>query len=337
MPLDSLLAMSPDGFVCFSGDGTLRFANPGFCCLFDCTPEEMRQVGRRDFVAWLACRLGVLPDDFIDSVPQRLVLPGVPRRTLNAEMRSTVDGSQVFHFRDPAVAAASPAEEFLGAAAQALRTPMVSTFGLVEFLLAGQFSEEARHDLLLLIHRQIKRMIGTATELLELARIEDAKGRNLLIETQPLGPIVRRSIETWPPSPVQRLEVDLRHETALVAIDAARIQGAVEKLLAHARLHTPPGGVVRLCTLLAEGPAGSELGLAVSDEGTGLQSLQLARLFERRYHSTQPSGSPEASLGMAIVKETIEAHGGRINVHSEYGHGTTVTMWLPVQQALAAA
>jgi signal transduction histidine kinase len=61
----------------------------------------------------------------------------------------------------------------------------------------------------------------------------------------------------------------------------------------------------------------------------GMTDDQLSRVFERFYRADTAGTIPGTGLGMSIVKEIIDLHGGRVEVHSKPGEGTTVTLWLP--------
>ena len=72
-----------------------------------------------------------------------------------------------------------------------------------------------------------------------------------------------------------------------------------------------------------------EVGLSVRDHGIGMTPVQLARIFDRFYRADTSGSIPGTGLGMAIVKEIAELHGGSVMVQSRYGEGTVVTVWLP--------
>jgi len=76
------------------------------------------------------------------------------------------------------------------------------------------------------------------------------------------------------------------------------------------------------------------VGLRVADHGIGMTPEQQARIFERFYRADASGNTPGTGLGMSLVKEIIELHGGRVDVFSEIGTGTVVTLWLPVGRNL---
>jgi signal transduction histidine kinase len=80
--------------------------------------------------------------------------------------------------------------------------------------------------------------------------------------------------------------------------------------------------------VIPAGDASEFLGLRISDHGIGMSKEQLARVFERFYRADTSGKIPGTGLGMSIVKEIVELHGGHIELASKVGAGTTVTIWL---------
>jgi signal transduction histidine kinase len=71
-------------------------------------------------------------------------------------------------------------------------------------------------------------------------------------------------------------------------------------------------------------------GMRVIDRGIGMTPDQQARIFERFYRADPSGNIPGTGLGMSLVKEIMDLHGGEIEIDSAPGVGTTVTLWLPV-------
>ena len=111
-----------------------------------------------------------------------------------------------------------------------------------------------------------------------------------------------------------------------VRADATRMQQVLGNLVVNALRHTPPQGSVRLSAFSLEDGARIEL----TDTGAGIAPEDLPFIFERFWKRDalgKPSGG--SGLGLAIAHRFVEAHGGRIDVTSEPGAGTTFTIWLP--------
>jgi len=125
--------------------------------------------------------------------------------------------------------------------------------------------------------------------------------------------------------------VTLRHEVAAavrdVDADPGRLGQVLRNLLDNALTHTPPGGVIRASATRA----GPEVTIAIEDSGPGIPAEHLPHVFDRFYR-VDPSRSRTsggAGLGLAIVRQLIEAHGGEVWAESEPGRGARFTLRLP--------
>ncbi len=127
-----------------------------------------------------------------------------------------------------------------------------------------------------------------------------------------------------------RLIADLQKVTDSL-FDADRMRQVVDNLLSNAIKFSPSGSVVNVTC----GQAGRILDIAVTDQGPGIPSEDLDRLFDTfEKLSAQPTGGEKSTgLGLSIVKSIVDAHGGEIEVDSEVGRGTTFIVHLPVESA----
>lgn len=112
--------------------------------------------------------------------------------------------------------------------------------------------------------------------------------------------------------------------------DSSRIEQVLLNILSNAITYTPDGGLIEL----SAGQVADEIWCRVKDNGVGIPVEDLPRIFERFYRvdrarSRQSGGT---GLGLAIAKEIIEAHHGYIDLQSHYGHGTVITMTLPISR-----
>ncbi len=109
-------------------------------------------------------------------------------------------------------------------------------------------------------------------------------------------------------------------------------------LLRNALHHTPPGGLVAVEALPAT--EGERIEVRVTDTGVGIPPEDLPHIFERFYRGGDPSrhrdGTSGAGLGLAIVRELIEAMGGRVEVERTRGEGTRFRVTLPLAVAEGA-
>jgi signal transduction histidine kinase len=143
---------------------------------------------------------------------------------------------------------------------------------------------------------------------------------------QPLAPAVRRYIDSFRVGEYARVPV-LEGEIgdAEVFMDADKFCQALSNVIANACKYSPPGAPVSV--RLVAGPG--EIGVCVQDRGEGMDDETRRRIFERFYRAESTAGVAGTGLGMSIVKEIIDIHGGRVEIASAPGAGTTVTLWLP--------
>jgi len=177
------------------------------------------------------------------------------------------------------------------------------------------------------MRRHGDQITGIVTELLDLARMEARAGRDFTMIRQPLAPAVRRFVETFrigDDARVPLLSGDI--DDAEVFVDADKFCQALGNVLSNACKYSPAGSPVVVRLVADEGRVGVE----VRDEGNGMEAAVVERVFERFFRGDQASGVPGSGLGMTIVKEILDIHGGRVEISSRPGQGTTVILWLPL-------
>jgi PAS domain S-box-containing protein len=142
-----------------------------------------------------------------------------------------------------------------------------------------------------------------------------------------LNDVVEKTLELLRPELENRgLTVKVRVARPLTAtpIDATQVQQVLVNLIKNAMQATPRGGTLTLQT--GEGSEG--VWVSVADTGGGIPQEQIARIFEP-FYTTKKKGS---GLGLMIVQRIIRAHGGKIEVESRVGQGTTFRIWLPLHE-----
>lgn len=124
------------------------------------------------------------------------------------------------------------------------------------------------------------------------------------------------------------LRIALPESLPRVEADAGRVAQVLRNLLVNAITHTPAGGETTVSAIESD----NEVMVSVRDTGCGIEARHLPFVFERFYRAdpsrTRTTGGTE--LGLAIVKHMVQAHGGRVSVSSQPGHGSCFSFMLPV-------
>lgn len=218
--------------------------------------------------------------------------------------------------------------EFLAAAAHELRSPMASIYGFSELLLQRRFSEARQSELLEIIYNQAAHMTRLINELLDLARIEARGERAFTMKHQPVEPIVRATVAGFL-IPPQRAAVYVTCERSLPQVNADndKMQQALTNILSNAYKYSPAGGPVEL-QVRADAQR-ERVFITIADRGIGMPEGVSARVFERFYRGEDATAIRGTGLGMTLVKEIVDHHGGHVEIESRAGKGTRVTIVLP--------
>lgn len=224
---------------------------------------------------------------------------------------------------------------FLAAVAHELRTPLsalkVATASMARQK-PGADSEAARARLLGMMDRQISRLDRMLGDLIFAARAEAGR-MELSFDLRDLRVLVRDSLELYQTySDQHELRMELPDAPVWLRCDPVRLEQVLVNLVSNAFKYSPAGGCVRV-TLERQG---DEAMLAVSDQGIGISPEDAARIFEPFQRvGTLRDRVPGVGLGLAVTRRLVEAHGGRIEVESTSGKGSTFRVRLPVITATA--
>jgi signal transduction histidine kinase/ActR/RegA family two-component response regulator len=222
-------------------------------------------------------------------------------------------------------------DQFLAVVSHELRTPLNAILGWADMLRRGTLAEPQRERALRTIHNSAKRQAQLIEDLLDVARITTGKLRleRALVD---LREVVRDALQiVQPGADVKRIRIAVDTDPAVVPLygDAARLQQIVSNLLSNAVKFTTPGGTVQV-RLKREG---NLLELAVADSGQGISPAFLPWVFEpfRQADGSTTRVHSGLGLGLSIVKNLVEAHGGTVAAESGgEGCGATFTVRLPI-------
>jgi PAS domain S-box-containing protein len=222
---------------------------------------------------------------------------------------------------------------FLANMSHELRTPLNAVIGFSELLeqqIFGTLNDKQRTYVgnVLVSGRHLLQLVN---DVLDISKVEAGR-MDLAYERTPIASIVdvvRGVIGGLALKRGIRLEVALPPGLPDVFIDPGRIKQVLYNLISNAIKFTPKGGLVRLT---ARADARS-LTVSVSDTGIGIARADLPRLFREFEQLAQPNGTrPEGTgLGLALSRRLVELHGGRVEVESELGRGSTFSVHLPLK------
>jgi signal transduction histidine kinase len=321
---DQILSAMQEGILLFDGDRRLAFANAAFDAFLDHRPGAIQQllpVAARDLVGRVALSGDAETAEVATGVPTRwLTITATPAGT---------DGSVLVVIRDITESRRIEVvrRDFVANASHELKTPAASIQAAAETLRdAAQDDPVAAQRFAVQLELDARRLSRIVADLLDLSRLESGSE---LQDDVFLEDVVDEEAE--------RFEGAVREADLAFAIEAPRVapvRGSrrdlsllVRNLIDNAIRYTKPGGEVNVRI----SDENNEVCLEVADDGSGIPTNDLSRIFERFYRvdrarSRETGGT---GLGLAIVKHVAENHGGHVDVRSELGRGSTFVVTLP--------
>jgi two-component system phosphate regulon sensor histidine kinase PhoR len=218
--------------------------------------------------------------------------------------------------------------DFVANVTHELKTPLTSIAGYADTLLADQLDAETTERFLQVIRSNAERMHRLVDDLLDLARLESGAWQPRVAELDP-----GEAAETaWAQLAERAAAAGVGFTASTPAglrvwADPEALRQILTNLFDNALRHTPVGGRIEFSASVAD--QGTQL--VVRDTGAGIPAEHVPRVFERFYR-VDPARSREhggTGLGLSIVKHLMEAHGGRVDLSSALGRGTTVRLMFP--------
>jgi two-component system, OmpR family, sensor kinase len=291
---------------------------------------------------WLV-RLGLRPLTRMEETARAIAAGDLSQRIEEADPRTEVGrlgrtlNAMLAHI-EGAFAERHAAEQrlrrFVADASHELQTPLTSVRGYAELFRRGMAQRpEDLEEAMGRIESEAVRMSALVDDMLLLARLDEDRA----LEREPVDLAVLaaegvRDAKAVEPSRPITLETE---GATVVRGDEARLRQVVANLLGNVRRHTPPGAAAHVRVARV----GDEAVLEVADAGQGMSAEQTARVFERFFRAdpSRARTSGGTGLGLSIVAAIASAHGGRAEVESEPGRGSTFRLVLPLLQALEPA
>ncbi len=322
--------------------GRVEWANNAFEATFGNDAKDwLTQAARA-----VAGESGWLQGFFLDAESQRSLDVDIEGRTYRVDKIMQVDD-----YPTPTVAlwfedvtrqreAEQAKSDFTAQIVHDLRGPLSGIQGTLEFVLSqdGSKLDTLNADLLTEAQRESERMMSLINEIMDFSKIQSG---SFAVEQEPvrIAGLLKRAVRSLQ-------SVASRDEVFLLSAhgrDIPQIIGSVEKLtqavinlISNSLKFTPKRGLISVgAQIIRNGEVPESIVITVTDSGMGIKSAELQQIWDKYKQSGTKSlrGGGGTGLGLYIVKQVVEAHGGEVTVASIEGVGTSMVLKLPVTRA----
>ena len=267
--------------------------------------------------AYWSLRVGlILPvaSLLVTHVSASLVCFLAQTRFIRHRLGEAVEGRQDYAFR-------------LQAVAHEIKTPLTAIHASSQLITDTDVPEHKKEEIAQRIHKEAGRLSGIVTTFLDVERIS-AGALKLQRQRVELSALAAEATERAGLLAVKKnIGIEQDFETVVIPGDAELLHFAVYNLIANAVKYSPNGSSIRI-TVRSDPKTAS---LVIVDHGCGIEPTEQSRIFERFYRIKKHRDNRESGsgVGLALVKEIVTQHGGRIDVQSQPGEGSTFSVSLP--------
>jgi two-component system phosphate regulon sensor histidine kinase PhoR len=327
-------AAMPDGVIVLNKEGEIAWFNHSAARLLGLRGKADRGLRITNLVREPALRDYLKRGEFAE--PLVVARSGESGPSLSFQLVPYGPGQRLMLVRDISrqVALETMRKDFVANASHELRSPLTVMTGYLETLIGDPVLDEELRGPLLEMQRQTQRMTGIVSDLLDLSRLDAQAEEAPLVEINvgAMCALLRKDVLARPRHP--QVSVSLETPARLLG-DESEVLSAFSNLVDNAVKFTPESGSIRMRWW--QTPSG-EVCFAVTDTGPGIAPEHLPRLTERFYRVDmgRARSAGGTGLGLAIVKHVLLYHGGRLDIHSVLGAGSTFTCIFPVRRALPA-
>ncbi len=339
--LEILLHNMSDGVISFSKNGDLMLAN---AAAGDMLGLEQMNLNFPQFIRAYDISSSVYLD--IEKEPSKKVIFPVGKQFINANftpfygaegkmegvvvvLQDITEQKKLDDMR----------KEFVANVSHELRTPLTTVKSYTETLLDGAMEDpEIATEFLTIVNNEADRMAFLVRDLLQLTRF-DNKQVHLDITEIELNEFLSQTVKQnkiHAEAKHQQLSFEPYDSIVVIQADRDRIGQVVNNIVTNAIKYSLEQATIRI--YITEDKQYYKV--SVKDTGMGITREDLPRIFERFYRvdKARSRAMGGTGLGLAIAKEIMESHGGKLTAESEYGKGTTMTMWFlkerPAEQPL---
>lgn len=224
--------------------------------------------------------------------------------------------------------------EFISTAAHELRTPLTTVMGFSELLATKEsrrrFSSADKEEFLRLICEKARNLERIVDDLLDVSHIES--GRPLLLAKThcPISELLESVVPYHQKTTVKHeILIDCGDVQQKILMDPDRMAQVLDNLLSNAIKYSPAGGTIAITGRIR----GDNYEITISDQGIGMNPEQLKHIFDKFYRADASNTAIGGlGLGMSIVQNIVERHGGTIQVESVPSQGTRVSFSIPLTE-----
>ena len=221
-------------------------------------------------------------------------------------------------------------DELISTVGHELRTPLTSLRGFAELMLEREFPPDRRQRFLSIIHGETVRLTNLINDFLDLQGIESGR-QAYHFERVDLREVLREGMALFTQADAKHpLRLEVPDTLPPVQADKDRIRQVLSNFLSNAIKFSPRGGEVTV----GARQQGAYVEVWVTDQGVGIPPEAIPQLFSKffRVDNSQTRHIGGTGLGLALVKEIVEAHQGQVRVDSEPDRGSTFFFTLPVAE-----
>jgi PAS domain S-box-containing protein len=228
---------------------------------------------------------------------------------------------------------------FVSTVSHELRSPLTNTLGYLELLADGDVGAltESQLHMVTVAQRNAQRLFSLIEDLLILSRVEEGafSVRFRAVPVQDVLQAVESGNSAVASERNVTLRLDIDENVGVCPGDAKQLTRALSNVVNNAVKFSDDGGTVEITARQTAG----EIEFVVKDNGIGIPNEEQSKLFERFFRTSisVEAQHPGAGLGLTIAKAIIDHHGGSIDIDSQLGKGTTVTIRLPAMHTLETA
>lgn len=231
---------------------------------------------------------------------------------------------------------------FLATLSHEVKTPVTSLIMAIRLLerIAPSLGNETVKSLIDTCNQDIERLRRLLDDLLHASRLDTLEMQALNMREVDFGKLLRHTIHGFASAARERgvkmdIEIDSSVKATVVSMDPSKVVWAISHLLLNALRHSPRDSNVRIHAGMGDG----FIQLGIKDSGPGIDPKIQSRIFEKfsAFYDIRVARTGSTGMGLAIAKEIVTAHGGRIWVNSAPGQGAEFNLTLPLGRGARGA